>query len=111
MKERLKFEEEHGTKTAKSWVDGPPHGIIDNKSFPLVLDGKGRSAVARRAVRGAYRSGKDAVRADLVKPKQANVQFARRVMVTAAVIKGRIRMFHIIPGRWNAAQAAAMTSP
>jgi predicted transcriptional regulator len=107
LKQRSEFGKRYGKKTKKGW-NRKPHGIIDNKSFPLVLDCKGRSAVARRSVRAAYRSGADAVRADLVKPKNSTVQFARRVMVTAAVIKGRIRMWHVTPGRWNAERAAEM---
>ena len=41
--------------------------------------------------------------------QKSTVKFpAPSAMVTAAVIKGRIRMWHYVDGRWNATAAAKM---
>eukprot|EP00973_Karenia_brevis_P013022 1767985-Karenia_brevis.AAC.1 len=86
-----------------------PHATIDNKLFPAYLDRQARSYAARRSVRGAYRSrGDKAVAPWLVKPKKTIRYPTKGVMVTAAVIKGRIRMMHVIQGRWNATKAKEM---
>ena len=44
----------------------------------------------------------------LVKPKGVLKFPAESVMVTAAVIKGRVRFFHVVQGRWNAVAAVEM---
>ena len=66
--ERRTFAEAYSTRSANAWV-AKPHAIIDNKHFPMYVDRKGREHAARRQVRGAYRQGRDACAAHLVKPK------------------------------------------
>ena len=106
--QRRAFTFQHKKKTPAQWVL-KPHAQIDNKNFPLYLDAKGRDHAARRSVRGAYRDGKDAVADYLVKPKGGNCKFpAKSVQVTAGVIKGKIRMWQYVKGRWNGQRAAEM---
>ena len=107
IEKRKVFAKKYSVRSASSWVNSP-HAIIDNKTFAMYLDKKGREHVARRSVRGAYRSGASAVEGHLVKPKKTLKYPAQGVMVTAAVIAGRIRMMHVVNGRWNAAQASNM---
>ena len=66
--ERLKFAEKHHHRPKEFWLRCP-HAVIGNKRFPMYLDQLGREYAARRSVRGAYRSGSDAVQPHLVKPK------------------------------------------
>ena len=107
--ERRAFAEGFSSRSANAWVT-KPHAIIDNKNFPMYLDRKGREHAASRQVRGAYRQGRDACVAHLVKPK-ASLKFpSKNIVVTAAVIKGRIRMWHYTKGSWNGNAAAAMYS-
>lgn len=107
VKSRKRFTTKHYKKPKASWSK-TPKAIIDNKRFPMYLDLKGRQYAARRSCRGAYRSGKDAVQDHLVKPK-ATLKFpAQGVIVAAGVIKNRIRMWHVIEGRWTATKAAEM---
>lgn len=95
-------------KSKAQWV-AKPHAIIDNKHFPLFLNKAGREHAARRKVRGAFRDGASAVAPHLVKPKGGTMRFpTKSVQVTAAVIKGRIRMWDYCSGRWNAKAAAKM---
>jgi transposase len=108
VKVRHVFGKKHGSKTGTGW-GSKPRGIIDNKSFQMYLNSAARNYAARRTVRGAYRDGQSAVRPDLVKPKEALRYPAPRLMVTAAVIKGRIRLWHVTPGVWNAKRAAEMS--
>ena len=98
----------HCPVSKASWSK-QPHAVIDNKRFPMYLTAKGRDHAARRSVRGAYRSGKEAVQGHLVKPKGGTCKFpAQGIMVAAGVIKDRIRMWHTIDGRWTGNKAAAM---
>lgn len=105
--DRAQFGRRHAMKSKSQWC-GHPHAIIDNKTFPIYLNAAGREHAARRCVRGAFRSGADALKPHLVKPK-GTVKFpAPSVMVTAAVIKGRVRMWHVVRGPWNGQAAADM---
>ena len=63
---------------------------------------------ARRTVRGAYRSGSSAVQGHLVKPKGQLKYPAPGVQVTAGVIKGRVRFWRVVEGRWNSVKAVEM---
>ena len=104
---RLSFAEKHGARPRSAWLTRP-HAIIDNKRFSMPLDRRAREHEARRSVRGAYRAGSSAVEGHLVKPK-AHLKYPMPgVQVTAAVIKGRVRFWHVTEGRWNAAKAAQM---
>ena len=105
---RRKFGGANKYRTKKMWLK-KPHGIIDNKSWALYLNQKGRAYAAGRRVRGAYKGRGDGLKPYLVKPKGGNSKFpAKRIQVTAAVIKGRIRMWRYATGRWNGSQAASM---
>ena len=99
---RMKFVRKHGGKTRKSWRSRP-HAIIDNKRYQMFLN-----YVARRTCRGAYRDGKDAVRSDLVKPKKTLKCAVSGILIAAAVVKDKIRMWHVIEGRWTGKKAAQM---
>jgi len=105
--ERKEFTTTHAGKRRRQWLV-KPRAIIDNKKFPLYLDIQGRRYAARRSVRGAYRTGGQAVESHLVKPKSTLKYPAKGVMVTAAVIKGRVRFWHVTNGRWNAGKAVQM---
>jgi hypothetical protein len=107
VEERLSFATKNAARAKHSWVTYP-HAIIDNKRFPLYLDRQAREYAARRSVRGAYRCGSDAVQSYLVKPKDTLKYPVAGVMVAAGVIKGRIRFWHVIDGRWNAKKAVEM---
>ena len=105
---RNRFSCTHSKKSEESWVDDKPDATIDNKKYVCYLDQKARSYVARRSVRGGYRSGKETMSPHLVKPK-ASLKFpAKGVIVTAGVIKGRVRFWHYVEGRWNAEKAKTM---
>ena len=107
VQKRWRFVKKHGRKSKRSWRR-IPHAIIDNKRYQMFLDAKGRNYIARRSCRGAYRDGKDAVRPDLVKPKKTLKCSVSGVLIAAAVVKDRIRMWHVVEGRWTGAKAAQM---
>ena len=88
-----------------------PHAIIDNKHYQLFVDQAGREYAARRTVRGAYHHAKDAVKSYLVQPKRTLKFPANGIMITAAVIKGRVRMWHQAPGEWKAIASAMYRGP
>ena len=86
-----------------------PHAVIDNKRYPMYLTCADRQHAARREVRGGYRQrGKAGLKRHLVKPKSTLKYPVQGVQVAAAVVKGRIRMWHYITGRWTGRKAAEM---
>ena len=107
VEERLKWAKAHRKSTCKQWVT-KPHAIIDNKSFQMTRCMSSREYAARRSVRGAYQVRGEQPRSWLIKPKESNKVKFPGVVVTAAVIKGKVRMFHYIDGRWTAKTATHM---
>lgn len=85
-----------------------PHAIIDNKNFQIYVTDKGREYAARRGVRGVYRKRGAVPKKGTVKSKNELKFPAPSVQVTAAVIKGRIRMFNFVDGTWTGEEAAKM---
>jgi len=109
IKERLRFGLQHKRRSKTQW-SLYPHAIIDNKNFPLYLNAAGREYAARRSVRGAFRSPHDALKQHLVKPKDTIKFPVKSAVITVAIVKGRIRMWHEVEGKWNGAAAARMYS-
>ena len=86
-----------------------PRAIIDNKHWQLFTTRGGRAHAARRQLRGAYQQRGQPPEALMVKSKGGNMRFpAKGVVVSAAAIKGRIRMWHYIDGPWYGQAAADM---
>ena len=108
IKERKAWGKAHQGRKKKTWVR-KPKAIIDNKHWQLFTTGAGRRHAARRAIRGAYQKKGTAPESHMIKPKGGNMKFpAKGVTVTAAVIKGRIRMWEYVQGSWNGEKAANM---
>ena len=108
VKDRMAWAKAHMGRRKTTWVT-QPHAIIDNKHWALYTTGAGRSHAARRSIRGAYQQLGQEPEQHMVKPKGGNVKFpAPSVAVTAAVIKGRIRMWEYVDGSWNGEKAASM---
>lgn len=107
VRARLAWAKKRIARSKNGWVKRP-HAIIDNKHFQLYTTGDGREHAARRSVRGAYQVKGGAPKNWLVRPKSTMKFPARGVTVTAAVIKGRIRMWEYVEGNWNGQSAAEM---
>ena len=104
---RLTWSNAKMSRSRESWVERP-HAIIDNKNWEAFVDGKGREHAARRSCRGAYQLRGAAPQPWLVKPKRHIKYPTKSVTVTAAVIKGKIRMWRYVDGRFNGKEAASM---
>ena len=107
VKRRLEWAKIKKGRSAAQW-NKRPHATIDNKHYQLFTEKDGREHAARRSVRGAFQKTGTRPENFLVKPKAGQKYPARGVTVTAAVIKGRIRMWEYVDGRWNGAKAAEM---
>ena len=106
-KERKRWTDKKKRRSKRQWVK-KPHGIIDNKSFPLSVNARGRDLAARRNCRGAYQKKGGQPKKWLVKPKACYKAKFGSIQVTAAVIKGKIRMWHYVEKKWSAKAAAHM---
>ena len=106
--ERFAWARQHHSRSQAAWIE-KPHAIIDNKHFQLFTTSAGREYAARRSVRGAYQTVGQVPLPHLVKPKGGPNKFsAPGVTVTAAVIKGRIRMWNYVEGSWNGEAAVTL---
>ena len=78
------------------------------EQFQCISNAAGRNELARRTIRGGYRTRNAKVQTYMVKRKSASKYPAPGVQVTAAVVNGRIRMFDFVDGNWSAKKAAYM---
>jgi len=114
----LKFWGKHKKKTCAEWVkptadNDSPHAIIDNKHFQVFLNGRYRDFAARRNVRGAYRSrGAKVSTVGYTKPPKSlkTNTGSKSLQVTCAIGAGRVLMWHVVEGRWDAKAAAHIYS-
>ena len=104
---RRAFADKYRTRSGEGWVE-QPQAIIDNKNFPIYQRDKDRNEAARRQVRGGYRRRGDLPKPFLVKRKPQMKYSAPSVQVTAAIVKGKVRMFVFVKGNWNGEKAAQM---
>ena len=107
IEKRKVFADAYRSRSKGGWVE-MPHAIIDNKNFPIYKNGKDRHEAARRQVRGGFRRRGDQPKPYLVKRKPECKYSAPSVQVTAAIIKGKIRVFNFVDGKWNGEKAANM---
>lgn len=107
IRKRVVFTGKNRNRPKEDWLT-KPHAIIDNKFFALYRNRKDRNEAARRKVRGGYRPRNQGPKPYLVKRKKNQKYPAPGVQVTAAVIKGKIRVFDFVDGNWGAAKAAKM---
>ncbi len=92
--DRKQFAVDWEDHTGEDWK-GEPHAIIDNKSYAVYLNGKARDNAARRKARGSYRKRTGGLRKGHVKPRKSQKSGSgRSVLVMAAVIDSKIRVWH-----------------
>ena len=99
VKDRLQFGKTHQNKSQGTWPKKPAM-IIDNKRYPVFLNGKARDFAARRRARGAYRGLGQGLTQGYVAPKEVLPSFngaggGKSVHIAAGVANGRIVMCKI----------------
>ena len=112
VKERLAFGRRYLRKAPAAWVNSPDI-IIDNKKFPVFLNGQARDFAARRRAVGAFRGPGGGLSKGFVKPRSYLPTFSgpgggKAVNVCAGIAAGRVVMWHEVPQTWSGKQAAAM---
>ena len=107
ISKRLRFHHEFKSRSAKTW-EKKPNATIDNKQYQMLRNAKARAEGARRQVRGAYRPHGEGPKPWMVKANPTMKFPAKTVQVTAAVIKGKIRVWRYVDGRWGAKEAVKM---
>ena len=105
---RFDFARRYKSKS-KNWWLANVHLHIDVKSFPAYINAQGRDVAAMRMIRGAYRKpGQGLDEAYVVVRKDLRFNpGARAVKVLGAVGRGRVRVWHVLPARWNGGVAAS----
>ncbi|CAK0810352.1 unnamed protein product [Prorocentrum cordatum] len=109
-KDQLAFGNRHAKKPPSFWVSGI-HAHLDNKMFPFYPNGQGRAYAARRAARGTYRAKGKGLAKGHVKPRRSlKVTFGKGVNVAVAISAKKVLMCHVVPKKWNAAEASTSYS-
>ena len=109
-KDRLAFGNRHAKKPLGFWASGI-HAYLDNKMFPIYPNGQGRTYAAKRAARGTYRARGKGLAKGHVKPRKSlKVTFGKGVNVAVAISAKKVLMCHVVPKKWNAAEASTMYS-
>ena len=104
--DRKLFAQQYMDRRKEAWVSHP-HAVIDNKSFPVYLNGPGRDNAARRKARGSRRGKGGGLSKGHVKPRKTySPGDGKSVSVMAAVIKGKIRVWHELDA-WGGEPASA----
>ena len=106
---RMTFGCKNKHRSEKQWSKWPK-AVIDNKVFAVYLNGKMRDYAARRRVRGVLRGRKRKYHVGntrSAKTMKTNTG-QRSAMVTCAIGNGRVMMWHVTDGPWNARAAATM---
>ena len=109
VNERFKFAKKYRKMTPAWWLK-QIHLHWDNKYFKVATKQKGRKALARRKVRGVYRTKGKSLHSAYVKP---NAKFrlntgARGLLTAGGVGAGRAILWHTIDERWNGRVAAEL---
>ena len=106
---RLDFANAHAHRSPGQWAKYV-HAVIDNKVFQVYTNGKARDAAARRGVRGVFRTRSRCYTSGTTRASRSLKQNtgAKSVMITCAIGAGRVLMWHVVNGPWNASNAAAM---
>ena len=114
IRDRWVFGKRYSHKRPGAWLKNP-HVIIDNKKYPVYLNGQARDYAARCRARGAFRGIDGGLGRGFVKPRSYLPSFngsggGKSVNICAAVGAGKVIMWHEITRRWSGKQAALMYS-
>lgn len=109
IRQRRAWAERHSHRSGAQW-GRYVHAIIDNKTFQVYHTAAARGHAARRAVRGAYRTDRRVFTPGYTKPAATlkHNTGAKSIHVTCAIGNGKVLMWHVTEGRWNAEAAAKM---
>lgn len=109
MKARFDFAKKYKSK-GPAWWRSKLHMVIDLKHFPAYLNGPARLVAAQREIRGVFRKrGQGLSQGYVQRPK--NLRYnpgAKGITIAAGVGLGKVRLWHAIDGKWNAAKAGEL---
>ena len=102
--------------TAKAWVKRPGkywsdnvHAYVDNKAFPIPRTQKQRAKYRRTMVTCHLRKASEGVDRGFTKPREKHSFLGMpSAIVSAAVAKDKVIMWHVVSGNWNGTAAAIM---
>ena len=109
-KARYSFGKKYCPKPKAFWR-GKVHAFLDNKVFPVYLNGAARAYAAKRTARGSFRQKGQGLAKGHVKPRKGlKMNYGKNVMVAVAISAQRVLMCYHVKGHWNGAKAAEMYS-
>ncbi len=106
----------HRLEIAKAWVKRPAsywsknvHAYVDNKAFPIPLTPAQKKRFRQTMITGHLRKASEGIDRGFTKPREKHSFFGLpSAIISAAVAKDKVIMWHVTPGVWNGAAAASM---
>lgn len=107
--ERYAWAKKYARKSREWWLQAV-HVHLDNHVFKVATTGKGRKLLAKRRVRGVYRTKGKSLKSAHVKPgaKQHLSLGAKGILKAGGIGGGQVLVWHTIAGTWSGSEAAAL---
>jgi len=108
-KERLRISRQLKAKPLRFFTDTLDLSM-DNKKWPVPTTLRGRAFLKMTKVRGHLRTRAEGLKPGFTKPnnRKNRINTGSSVNVCAAIINCRIRVWHYLPKKWNAAEAVKL---
>ena len=106
IKERFAFAKKYRSKPAEWWLQ-TIHIHLDNHAFKRAATGQGRRLLAKRRVRGVYRTKSRGLRPSVVKPSaKLKAGLPKGILKAGGVGGGKVLVWATVNGKWCGAGAA-----
>ena len=108
VKERYAWSKKYRTKSPAWWLR-TAHVHLDNHAFKRAATGNGRKLLAKRAVRGVYRTKDRSLRPSVVKPNaKLKAGFPKGILKAGGVGGGKVLVWETVSGKWCGAKAVKL---
>ena len=108
IEERYAWAKTYISKPASWWLR-TVHIHLDNHLFKRAATGQGRKLLAKRMVRGVYRTKSRSLRPGVVKPNgKLRAGFPKGIVKAGGVGGGKVLVWETIDGTWCGAKAAKL---
>ena len=107
-RERAAFGRKYEKKPASFWSTSVD-AFLDNKFFPVFLNGPARAMARKRTARGTFRApGQGLAKGHTKPPKKFKPGYGKHVQVAVAISAKKVLTCHVVKGKWSGEAARQM---